>query len=93
MNIAIQKHDNNGYLLYMYIVFVFNRFLGTTPDSSTIGPLLKSLILQIKKIYGQETGLSGVVSLQLPYLTSNILSKSLPAGLLPYAEPHIITAD
>jgi hypothetical protein len=26
----------------MYIVF--NRFLGTTPDSSTIGPLLKSLI-------------------------------------------------
>jgi hypothetical protein len=63
----------------MYIVFVFNRFLGTTPDSSTIGPLLKSLILQIKKIYGQdgqETGFSGVVSLQLPYLTSNILSKS-----------------
>jgi hypothetical protein len=87
MNIAIQKHDNNGYFLYMYIVFVFNRFLGTTPDSSTIGPLLKSLILQIKKIYGQETSLSDVVSLQLPYLTSNILSKSLPA------EPHIITAD
>lgn len=90
MNIAIQKHDNNGYFLYMYIVFVFNRFLGTTPDSSTIGPLLKSLILQIKKTYGQETGFSGVVSLQLPYLTSNILSKSLPVGLLPYAEPHII---
>jgi hypothetical protein len=87
MNIAIQKHDNNGYFLYMYIVFVFNRFLGTTPDSSTIGPLLKSLILQIKKIYGQETSLNDVVSLQLPYLTSNILSKSLPA------EPHIITAD
>ena len=49
----------------MCIVFIFNRFLGTTPDSSTIGPLLKSLILQIRKIYGQETGLSGEVSLQL----------------------------
>ncbi|XP_041349254.1 NACHT domain- and WD repeat-containing protein 1-like [Gigantopelta aegis] len=34
-------------------VVVIIRFIGTTPDSSTIGALLTSITLQIMKVYGQ----------------------------------------
>ncbi|XP_052105636.1 NACHT domain- and WD repeat-containing protein 1-like isoform X2 [Mytilus californianus] len=37
---------------------VLCRFIGTTPDSSTIGPLLKSLILQIRQTYGLDKATS-----------------------------------
>ncbi|XP_041349252.1 NACHT domain- and WD repeat-containing protein 1-like [Gigantopelta aegis] len=35
-------------------VVVIIRFIGTTPDSSTIGALLRSVTLQIMKVYGQQ---------------------------------------
>lgn len=36
------------------------RFIGTTPDSSSIAPLLKSLISQIRQTYGLDKATSEV---------------------------------